>query len=91
MNWKLIFGLSLFGLAMAIATVFVIPNKIEWMFWIPIFIFNAYLIAKNVSGKYFLYGFLVSLMNCVWITPIHMLFFNRMNSSQLCCGVAVSV
>jgi hypothetical protein len=32
MDWKLILGLSLFGLAMAIATVFVIPSSIEPVF-----------------------------------------------------------
>jgi uncharacterized membrane protein len=36
MNWKLIFLLSLFGLAMAIATVFVIPSNIEPLFWRPV-------------------------------------------------------
>jgi hypothetical protein len=29
MNWKLIIQLSMFGLAMGIATVFVIPSNIE--------------------------------------------------------------
>ena len=47
MNWKLIFGLSLFGLAMAIATVFVIPSKIEPFFWLAIFIICAIVIAKG--------------------------------------------
>jgi hypothetical protein len=31
-DWKLIFGLSLFGLAMAIGTVFVIPSNVETPF-----------------------------------------------------------
>ena len=75
MNWKLIFQLSLFGLAMAVATVFWIPSKIEPVFWLAIFIICAYIIAKNCSGKYFLHGFLVSLVNCVWITAAHVLFF----------------
>ena len=76
MNWKLIFGCSLFGLAMAIATVYVIPPTIEWAFWLPIFIINAYLIAKNASGKFFFHGFLVSLTNCVWITAAHILLYS---------------
>ena len=75
MNWKLIFQLSLFGLVMAVATVFWIPSKIEPVFWLIIFVICAYLIAKNCSGKYFLHGFLVSLVNCVWITAAHVLFF----------------
>jgi hypothetical protein len=47
MNWKLIFQLSLFGLAMGIATVFVIPSNIEPAFWLVIFLICAYLIAKQ--------------------------------------------
>lgn len=76
MNWKLIIGLSLFGLAMAVATVFVIPSKIEPAFWLVIFIACAYLIAKNAPGKFFLHGFVLSLTNCVWITSAHILWFN---------------
>ncbi len=71
MNWKLIFGLSLFGLAMAFATVYWIPSNIEPFIWLPIFLVCAYLIAKNAPGKYFLHGLLVSLVNCVWITAVH--------------------
>jgi hypothetical protein len=74
MNWKLIFTLSLFGLAMAIATVFWIPSKIEPIFWLLIFLFCAYQIAKTVADKFFLHGFLLSLVNCIWITSAHILF-----------------
>jgi uncharacterized membrane protein len=76
MNWKLIFLLSLFGLVMAFATVFWIPSDIEPAFWLVIFILCAYLIAKNCSSQYFLHGFLVSLVNCVWITAIHLIYFH---------------
>ncbi|TRZ76695.1 MAG: hypothetical protein D4R97_00390 [Bacteroidetes bacterium] len=76
MKWKLIFLLSLFGLAMAFATVFWIPTMIEPAFWLAIFIICAYLIAKNCTNRYFLYGFLVALVNCVWITGIHLFYHN---------------
>ena len=75
MNWKLIFQLSLFGLAMAIATVFWIPSNIEPYFWLAIFIVCAYIIAKQVSSRHFLHGFFTSLVNCVWITAFHIIFF----------------
>src|SRR5579871_2012954 len=74
MNWKLIFSLSMFGLAMGLATVFFIPSKIEPVIWLLIFLTCAYLIAKNAPGKYFLHGFMTSLLNCVWITGSHILF-----------------
>jgi len=75
LNTKLIFQLSLFGLVMAIATVFWIPGKIEPAFWLPIFVICAYIIAKRAPGKYFLHGFLVSLVNCVWVTSAHVIFY----------------
>jgi hypothetical protein len=75
MNWKLIITLSLFGLAMAIATVYVIPSTIEPIFWLVIFITCAYFIAKKAPGKYFLHGFCTSLVNCIWITGAHILLF----------------
>jgi len=77
MNFKLIIALSLFGLAMAIATVFAIPSNIEPFFWLPIFIICAYLIAKKAPGKYFLHGFCTSLVNCIWITGAHILLFTH--------------
>jgi hypothetical protein len=76
MNKKLIFQLSLFGLAMAIATVYIIPSKIEPIFWLVIFIICAYLIAKRAPGKYFLHGFLTSLANSVWITLTHVALYS---------------
>lgn len=75
MNYRLIFRLSLFGLAMAIATVFWIPTKIEPLFWLVIFSICAYSIALKSSGKYFLTGFWVSIANCIWITAFHLIFF----------------
>ena len=83
MNYKLIFQLSLFGLAMAIATVFWIPSNIEPIYWLIIFIISAYFIALKSSGKYFMSGFWVSIANCVWITAIHIIFIqNYMASHQ---------
>ena len=76
MNFKLIFRLSLFGLAMAIATVFWIPSTIEPLFWLVIFCICGYSIALKSSGKYFLTGFWVSIANCVWITAAHLIFYH---------------
>lgn len=76
MNWKLIFSLSLFGLAMAIATVYFIPSNIEPFFWLIIFIICAWRIARVCTSKYFVHGLLVSLLNCVWITAAHIILYN---------------
>jgi hypothetical protein len=77
MNWKLIFLLSLFGLAMGFATVFVIPTKIEPVFWLVIFVISAYLIAKRCAAWLFLHGFLLGLLNGVWVTSAHILYMDR--------------
>jgi len=75
MNWKLIFALSLFGLAMAVASLFGL-GLFEFVIWLVIFIVYAWIIATRAPGKYFLHGFLVSIINSVWITTIHVAFFS---------------
>jgi hypothetical protein len=75
MNWKLIFQLSFFGLFMAIGTVYFISSDIEPFCWLAIFVICAYFIAKNCNSQYFLHGFLVSLVNSVWITAAHVGMF----------------
>ena len=77
MNWKLIFQLSLFGLAMAIATVFVIPAHLEPAFWLVIFGVCAYLIARSRADRHFLHGLMVSIVNSVWITAAHLITFDQ--------------
>jgi hypothetical protein len=77
MNWKLIFQLSLFGLAMGLATVFVISSTVEPVFWLVIFLICAYVIATRASGRYFLHGLFVSLVNSVWVTACHVLLFQQ--------------
>lgn len=76
MNWKLIFQLSLFGLAMGIATVYVIPSKIEPAFWVVIFLICAYVIAKRCAAGHFLHGLVLGLANSVWITAAHVLLYD---------------
>jgi hypothetical protein len=75
MNYKLIFQLSLFGLAMSVATVFWVPSNIEPVLWLLIFIICAYFIAFKCAKKYFLNGFMVSIFNCVWIIAGHIVFY----------------
>ena len=65
LNFKLILALSMFGLAMSIATVFLIPSSVEPIFWLVIFLVCAYVIAKRAPSKFFLHGLLVSLANSV--------------------------
>ena len=77
MNWKLIFRLSILGLVMAFATVYFIPFNIEPFCWLVIFAFCAYMIATHTTTARVLHGFLVSIVNSVWITATHILLFSR--------------
>lgn len=77
MNWKLIVQLSLFGLAMGLGTVFVIPSTIEPLFWLVVFVVSAYTIARRASGRLFVHGLLTGIANSVWVTGAHVLFFNQ--------------
>jgi hypothetical protein len=77
MKWKLIIQLSVFGLIMAFATTSLISEKMEPPFWLMTFVFSAYVVAKVAPGKYFLHGFILSLINCVWITLVHIYFYDK--------------
>jgi hypothetical protein len=76
MNAKLVLTLSMFGLAMAFATVFVIPANFEPAFWFPIFLICAYVIARRTDQR-FANGLLLGLTNSIWITAVHILFAGR--------------
>lgn len=76
MNGKLIILLSMFGLAMALATVFVVPSNVEPILWLAIFIFCAYVIARRAPGRPFLHGLLLGIANSVWITSTHIALFD---------------
>jgi hypothetical protein len=76
MNLKIIVQLSLFGLIMAFGTISLIPQKVEPIFWLVIFGFSAFIIARVCTGKFFLHGFILSLINSVWITAVHVLFYS---------------
>jgi hypothetical protein len=76
MNGKLILSLSLFGLAMAIATVYFIPTGTEPVFWLPIFAISAFVIARRAPGLFFLHGLSVGLTNWIWVTGAHIILWD---------------
>jgi len=82
MNWKIIIQLSIFGLIMAFGTVSLIPQKIEPVFWLVIFVFCAFVIAKVCAARYFLHGFLVSMFNCVWIVAVHVFYYKNYTANH---------
>jgi len=68
---------------MAFATISLIAPAIEPWFWLAIFVFCAYVIAKVATGKYFLHGFFVSLFNCVWIIAVHVAFAKTYTANHI--------
>jgi hypothetical protein len=82
MDWPLILMLSVFGLFMGFATVFLVPANVEPVFWLVIFAFCAYVIARRRADRQFLHGLCVSLVNSVWITAAHVAFFDTYLSSH---------
>src|SRR5690349_19155686 len=76
MSWRLVFGLSILGLLMAFASVFVIPRNVQHYVWLGILGVSAMVIAKRAPGRYFLHGFLVSVLNSVWVTAAYVGLFN---------------
>ena len=75
MNWKLIIILSLFGLALGVASVFTLTPVTEFVFWVAVTVVTAILIAKYAGGKFFLHGFLVAIVNTFWVTLSQVLLF----------------
>ncbi len=77
MNWAIVLKLSLFGLAMAFATVFFISSAVEPFFWLVIFIVCAIIIARQSGGRNYLHGQMVGIVNSVWVTGAHVVFFDQ--------------
>jgi hypothetical protein len=76
MNKKLIFILSLFGLLMGFATIYLVPAIYVRLFWLTVFIICPFFIAKYSTRKYFLSGLFLGLLNAAWIAVAHILFLN---------------
>ena len=77
MNWKLVFQLSLFGLVMAVGTVFFIPSSVEPVCWLVIFLVCAYVVSRRCKQKLFLHGLAIGIVNSVWVTAAHILFVGQ--------------
>ena len=76
MNFGLIGLLSVFGLAMGAATLMgAIPRGFEGPLWLVIGILCAIWIARQLSGRLFLHGFLVGALNGALSPSIQVLFF----------------
>ncbi len=85
MNWKLIFGLSFFGLIVVFTVAyFILSTSAPIIACSGIFVIWAYLVAKYAPGKYFWHGFCIILANCVWVVAARILLLstNALKHSQ---------
>ncbi len=74
MSGGLVGALALFGLVMALATVFVVPTRIEDPVWLGVVVISALVVSRFAPGLHFLHGFLVGLVNWVSVTCTHVVF-----------------
>ncbi len=75
MNWKLIFSLSVFGLAMGIASVLgFVPANFGWPLLLVIAVVCAAVLAKKVRAKLFFHGFMTGLINGLIIGILETVF-----------------
>ncbi len=74
MRWSLVRSLSMFGLAMALGTIALIPARLGGPLWIVIFLVTSLIVAKRADRLFFLHGFLVGLVNWAWVTAAHVAF-----------------
>ncbi len=74
MRWGLVLSLSMFGLAMALGTIVVIPPRVAEPLWVVIFLVTSFIVAKRADRLFFLHGFLVGLSNWAWVTAAHVAF-----------------
>jgi len=75
-NFKLILALSMFGLLMGVATVFVIPPSIEPACWLVVFVICAFIIGRTQAPRPFLHGLGVGVLNGVWVTAAHVALYD---------------
>ena len=76
MNWKLIFALALFGVAMGAASLMGWTQGIEWVLWLVIFVVSAWFIARKAASRHLLHGFMVGLLNGIIHAIIQAAFIN---------------
>jgi hypothetical protein len=60
---------------MAFGTISLIPEKTEFIYWLVIFVFCAFVIARQCASKQFWHGFWLSMVNSLWIIIAHGWFF----------------
>jgi hypothetical protein len=74
MNWRLIFLLSLLGIAMGLASVFGLARGSDWLLWLCVGIFSAWTFARRADDELFLHGFYLGILDGVFNSTVEALF-----------------
>ena len=75
MNWNLIVRLSFFGFIMGAVSILTISIFWFTVLWLIIYGACVFVIAKRCTEKYFLNGFMLSMLNMGWATGFHIIFY----------------
>jgi hypothetical protein len=54
----------------------------ELVVWLLIFIVLAIILSAKATGKFFLHGFLIAIVNSVWVTGSHVALFDAYKSTH---------
>jgi hypothetical protein len=77
MNWKIILGLSLFGILMGILNVFGLTGGLEWILWLIIALISAIVIEKSAPKLHVTSGFLVGFLDTLFNGIITAIFWEK--------------
>lgn len=91
MSWKVIFLLSLFGVAVGFAGVYGLSGTAELIVWLFIFVIFAVVIVRSRSGDYFVHALLASILAGLWVGIMHAAFINTYvaHNARLRAGYAM--
>jgi len=76
MNIRLIVSLSSVAILMGAATSFGLTRDLEWVLWVVIALFSAFLIAKRAGQRPMVNGFVVGLLCGILSTATESLLFD---------------
>jgi hypothetical protein len=71
LNYRLIFLLSLGGLALAALTLFSVKSSVEQVIWALMFTAYGYPVLKYGRENYFFHGLYAGLLNMLWMALVH--------------------
>ena|SRR5688572_5954999 len=77
MNWKIILGLSLFGILMGVLSVFGLTGGLEWLLWLIIALISAVVIERSAPKLHVTSGFLVGFLDSLFSGIIVAFFWER--------------